>query len=92
MISLIISLALAADAPAGQTARELSYEHLLDCYGSFMVGKGLTEASSKQALTKWDSAARKACATEIRNHRSLVGPKQFDKDWNGLWGEWWVRV
>ena len=93
MLPLLVSLALAADAPvSARTAQELSYEQLLDCYSPFMVSKGLTEASPRRALAKWDSAARKACAIEIRKHKALVGPEQLERDWKGLWDEWWVRV
>jgi hypothetical protein len=93
MIDLFISLALVADAPASsQTEQGLSYEYLLDCYGSFMVSKGLDMESPERLLVKWDAAARRKCASEIRKHKSLVGSKQFEQDWDGLWGEWRARV
>lgn len=92
MIALLVSLALAADTSANaQTAQELSYEHLLDCYGPFMMSKGLTKASSRPDLAEWESAARKACAVEIKKHRALVGLEQLERDWKDLWGEWWSR-
>jgi len=91
MITLLLSAALMVDAP-GSGPREVSYEQLLDCYGSFMVSKGLAENSPTSLLARWDGSARRACAAEIKKHKSLVGPKQFQRDWNGLWGEWWVRV
>jgi hypothetical protein len=78
--------------PTGQTAQEVSYEQLLDCYGPFMGSKGLTLESPENLLAKWDAAARKKCAAEIKTHKSLVGPEQFERDWDGLWGEWSVRI
>ena len=92
MITPIISLALAAaPMPAGFTPKEWSYEQLLDCYGLFMTSKGLTRESPPSLRAKPDSAARKACVMQIRKRKSFVGSKQFKRDWNGLWAEWWSR-
>ena len=91
MILAFLALAV-SPIPSGTTADEVSYDDLLGCYGSFMVSKGLDIDSPEKLLAKWDRAARRKCSTEIRRYKTLVGPKRFDEDWKGLWGEWLVRI
>ena len=91
MIIASIALALAPIA-ADTTAQEISYDELLGCYGSFMVSKGLNMDSPEKLLAKYDRAARRKCAAEVKKHKALVGPKRFEDEWAELWGEWLSRI
>lgn len=69
-----------------------SYEKLSACYVKFMERKGLGESSSDKMLARWDDAARKSCAAQIRIHINIVGHKTFERDWFGIWSEYWSRL
>jgi hypothetical protein len=97
---LIVILAAAANVClAGEIERdppysptECAYERLLSCYVEVMKSKGLDLDSPDRELSRYDRVARARCAKEIAAYKRRVGPAAAERDWNGLWDEYWSRL
>lgn len=97
MLVLLLMLAAGEPTASGAAGRPWDpstdpYERLLACYVRVLEAKGLTMDSPKRDLLRYDKLARQRCATQIRAYRKVVGPSAFERDWKGIWEDYWSRL
>jgi hypothetical protein len=69
-----------------------TYEEMLGCYVYVMESKGFDIDTPDKLLSRSDSDARDQCVVEFEKHARLVGKKRAERDWKGLWEEYWARL